>query len=159
MIWTTTGNLSNIRGNAKFPFGVAMLPAGRLRGTPTGGGNFYLFKTTSPQQREAALQFLRWISSPDRAAQWGIDTGYVATRPDAWETARMRSYLGEFAAASVARDQLQYAVAELSTHDNQRVTQALNDALQAALLGRKAPNAALTEAQSTASRLLRSYQR
>jgi sn-glycerol 3-phosphate transport system substrate-binding protein len=159
MIWTTTGNLSNIRGNAKFPFGVAMLPAGRQRGTPTGGGNFYLFKTTSPQQREAALQFLRWISSPERAAQWGIDTGYVATRPDAWETARMRSYVGEFAAASVARDQLQYAVAELSTHDNQRVTQALNDALQAALLGRKAPNAALTEAQSTASRLLRSYQR
>jgi sn-glycerol 3-phosphate transport system substrate-binding protein len=27
----------------------------------------------------------------------------------------------------VARDQLQYAVAELSTHDNQRVTKALNE--------------------------------
>jgi sn-glycerol 3-phosphate transport system substrate-binding protein len=47
----------------------------------------------------------------------------------------------------------------LSTHDNQRVTQALNDALQAALLGRKTPDAALTEAQATASRLLRAYQR
>jgi sn-glycerol 3-phosphate transport system substrate-binding protein len=54
---------------------------------------------------------------------------------------------------------LQYAVAELSTHDNQRVTQALNDALQAALLGRKSPDAALAEAQATASRLLRPYQR
>ena len=62
-------------------------------------------------------------------------------------------------AASVARDQLQYTVAELSTHDNQRVTQALNDALQAALLGRKAPDTALTEAQTTASRLLRAYHR
>ena len=126
MIWTTTGNLSNIRSNAKFPFGVAMLPSGRQRGTPTGGGNFYLFKTASPPQRETALQFVRWISSPERAAQWGIDTGYVATRPDAWETSRMRSYVADFPAASVARDQLQYAVAELSTHDNQRVTQALN---------------------------------
>jgi sn-glycerol 3-phosphate transport system substrate-binding protein len=54
---------------------------------------------------------------------------------------------------------LQYAVAELSTHDNQRVTQALNDGLQAALLGRKTPDAALTEAQATASRLLRSFRR
>jgi sn-glycerol 3-phosphate transport system substrate-binding protein len=159
MIWTTTGNLSNIRSNAKFPFGVAMLPGGRQRGTPTGGGNFYLFKTASAPQREAALQFLRWISSPERAAQWGIDTGYVATRPDAWETSRMRSYVADFPAAAVARDQLQYAVAELSTHDNQRVTQALNDGVQAALLGRKAPDAALAEAQATASRLLRPFHR
>jgi sn-glycerol 3-phosphate transport system substrate-binding protein len=157
MIWTTTGNLSNIRSNAKFPFGVAMLPAGTQRGSPTGGGNFYLLKTASGPQRDAALQFLRWISSPERAAQWGIDTGYVATRPDAWETIRMRDYVADFPAAAVARDQLQYAVAEFSTHDNQRVTQALNDDLQAALLGRKAPDAALTDAQAAAVRLLRPF--
>src|SRR5579872_281343 len=157
MIWTTTGNLSNIRANAKFPFGVAMLPAGKQRGSPTGGGNFYLFKTASPAQRNAALRFLRWISSPERAAQWGIDTGYVATRPDAWDTPGMRKYVADFPPAAVARDQLQYAVAELSTHDNQRVTQALNDSLQAALLGRKTPDAALTEAQAAATRLLRPF--
>jgi sn-glycerol 3-phosphate transport system substrate-binding protein len=103
------------------------------------------------------LQFIRWISSPERAAQWGIDTGYVATRPDAWTTPPMQKYVTDFPAAAVARDQLQYAVAELSTHDNQRVTQALNDGLQSALLGKKAPDAALTDAQETASRLLRSF--
>ena len=157
MIWTTTGNLSNIRANAKFPFGVAMLPAGKRRGSPTGGGNFYLFANATPSQREAALRFLRWISSPQRAAQWGIDTGYVATRPEAWETPTMKTYAKDFPAAAVARDQLQYAVAELSTHDNQRVTQALNDGLQAALLGRKAPDVALIEAQATATRLLRPF--
>jgi sn-glycerol 3-phosphate transport system substrate-binding protein len=159
MIWTTTGNLSNIRSNAKFPFGVAMLPAGKRRGSPTGGGNFYLFKSSTPQQREAGLRFARWISSPERAAQWGIDTGYVATRPDAWETPAMKKYAADFPAAAVARDQLQYAVAELSTHDNQRVTQALNDGLQAALLGRKTPEVALNEAQATATRLLRPFHR
>ena len=157
MIWTTTGNLSNIRANAKFPFGVAMLPAGKQRGSPTGGGNFYLFKAATPAQRTAGLQFIRWISSPERAAQWGIDTGYVATRPDAWTTPAMQKYVADFPAAAVARDQLQYAVAELSTHDNQRVTQALNDGLQSALLGKKAPDAALTDAQETASRLLRAF--
>jgi sn-glycerol 3-phosphate transport system substrate-binding protein len=159
MVWTTTGNLSNIRTNAKFPFGVAMLPAGKQRGSPTGGGNFYLFKTATAAQREAALRFLRWISSPDRAAQWGIDTGYIATRPQAWDTPAMKKYVAEFPPAAVARDQLQYAVAELSTHDNQRVTQALNDGLQAALLGRKAPDAALSDAQATATRLLRPFQK
>ena len=80
-----------------------------------------------------------------------------ATRPDAWNTAAMRKYLADFPAAAVARDQLQYAVPELSTHDNQQVTQALNDRLQAALLGKQTPEAALTEAQATASRLLRPF--
>jgi len=157
MIWTTTGNLSNIRKNATFPFGVAMLPADQQRGSPTGGGNFYMFKAASDAQRQAALKFIRWISGPERAAQWGIDTGYVATRPDAWETSTMKQYVAGFPAAAVARDQLRYAVAELSTHDNQRVTQALNDGLQAALTARATPEAALTEAQATAARLLRPF--
>ncbi len=158
IIWTTTGNLTNIRSSAKFPFGVAMLPAGKQRGTPTGGGNFYLFKSASEPQRQACLRLLRWISSSERAARWGIDTGYIATRPDAWDTAIMRDYVTGFPAAAVARDQLRYAVPELSTHDNQRVTKALNDAIQAALVGLREPEQALDEAQETATRLLRPYQ-
>src|SRR5208282_1257083 len=106
---------------------------GQRRGSPTGGGNFYMFKAASETQRQAALKFIHWISGPERAAQWGIETGYVATRPDAWETSTMKQYVAGFPAAAVARDQLRYAVAELSTHDNQRVTQALNDGVQAAL--------------------------
>jgi sn-glycerol 3-phosphate transport system substrate-binding protein len=157
MIWTTTGNLSNIRNKAKFPFGVAMLPADKQRGSPTGGGNFYLFKSATEPQRQACLSLLRWISSPERAAHWGIDTGYVATRPDAWDTPIMRDYVAGFPAAAIARDQLRYAVPELSTHDNQRVTKALNDAIQAALVGLRKPDQALEEAQETATRLLRAY--
>ncbi len=157
IVWTTTGNLSNIRANAKFPFSVAMLPAEQRRGSPTGGGNFYVFKSANPAQRAASLRFLQWITSPERSAQWGIDTGYVATRPDAWETPAMKAYVEQFPAAAVARDQLQYAVPELSTHDNQRVTEALNNALQAALTGKKQPGPALAEAQETGTRLLRGF--
>ena len=39
MMWTTTGNLTNVKNNAKFDFGVAMLPQSKRRGSPTGGGN------------------------------------------------------------------------------------------------------------------------
>ena len=159
MMWTTTGNLTNIRTNAKFPFGVAMLPAHKRLGSPTGGGNFHLFKSASPAQQQASLAFLTWVTSPERAAQWGIETGYVAVRPDAFETAAMKKYVAAFPPAAVARDQLKYAVAELSTHDNQRVTQALNDELQAALTGRKVAKIALDDAQANGTRLLRPYQR
>ena len=157
MMWTTTGNLTNVKNNAKFDFGVAMLPAGKQRGSPTGGGNFYLFKKTTPAQREAALKFVKWATQPERAAQWGIDTGYVAVTPAAFETPVMKKYVQDFPPAAVARDQLPYAKAELSTHDNQRVTKALNDGLQAALTGTKTPEQAMKDAQREAERLLRSY--
>jgi len=159
MMWTTTGNLTNVRNNAKFEFGVAMLPAGRHRGSPTGGGNFYVFKKAPAAQQQAAVKFARWMTSPERAAQWGIDTGYVAVRPDAWQTPAMKKYVADFPAAAVARDQLQYAVAELSTHENQRVTKALNDGLQAALTGAKTPAQAMKDAQAEAERILRPYRR
>ena len=157
MIWTTTGNLTNVKNNAKFDFGVAMLPAHKRRGSPTGGGNFYLFKKATKEQQAAAVKFAKWMTQPERAAQWGIDTGYVAVRPDAWKTAKMEEYVKGFPVAAVARDQLQYSVAELSTHDNQRVTKALNDGIQAALTGTKTPEQAMKDAQAEASRILRSY--
>jgi sn-glycerol 3-phosphate transport system substrate-binding protein len=156
MIWTTTGNLTNVKNNAKFDFGVAMLPAAKRRGSPTGGGNFYVFKKATKEQQAAAVKFAKWMTTPERAAQWGMDTGYVAVRPDAWETARMKEYVKGFPVAAVARDQLQYSVAELSTHDNQRVTKALNDGLQAALTGAKTPEQAMKDAQAEATRILKS---
>lgn len=157
MIWTTTGNLTNVRSNAKFPFGVAMLPAHKRRGSPTGGGNFYISKKATPAQQQAAFQFIKWITQPERAAQWSIDTGYVGVSKAAYETEAMKKYVVEFPPAAVARDQLEFAVAELSTHENQRVTKALNDGLQAALTGTKPAQKAMEDAQVEAERILKPY--
>jgi sn-glycerol 3-phosphate transport system substrate-binding protein len=136
-----------------------MLPEKKRRGSPTGGGNFYVFKKATREQQAAAVKFAQFMTEPDRAAQWGIETGYVAVRPDAWQTAKMQDYVKGFPVAAVARDQLQHSVAELSTHDNQRVTKALNDGIQAALTGAKEPAAAMKDAQAEATRILRSYKR
>jgi sn-glycerol 3-phosphate transport system substrate-binding protein len=159
MMWTTTGNLTNVKNSAGFDFGVAMLPAGRRRGSPTGGGNFFLFRDTSPAQRAAVVKFVKWMTSAERTAQWSVDTGYVAVRRDAWTTPLMQKHVAGFPAAAVARDQLRYAVAELSTHDNQRVIKALDDNLQAALTGVKTPAQAMRDAQSEADRILKPYRR
>ncbi len=157
IVWTTTGNLTNIRSNAKFPYGVAMMPRNKRGGSPTGGGNFYVFKKATPAQQQAAIKFVKWATTPERAADWSIATGYVAVTPAAWQTDKMKQYVKEVPAAEVARDQLAVSVAEFSTHENQRVTKVLNDALQAALTGAKTPKQALTDAQREAERILRPY--
>jgi sn-glycerol 3-phosphate transport system substrate-binding protein len=158
IMWTTTGNLTNVRTNAKFPFGVSALPAKVHGGSPTGGGNIYMFKTGDKAKAAVSLEFARFLTTPEKAADWGIATGYVATRPDAWQTEAMKKYAADFPPAVVARDQLKDSVAELSTHDNQRVTKLLNDALQAILTGAKQAKPALDEAQAEANRILARYQ-
>jgi sn-glycerol 3-phosphate transport system substrate-binding protein len=157
MMWHTTGNLTAVKDTAKFPFGVAMLPASKQRGSPTGGGNFYLFKKTTPEERKAALAFVKWMTVPERAADWSMATGYVATRPDAYETPKLKAYAAGFPQAVVARDQFQYATPELSTFQTGRVRKALDDAIQASLTGQKTPAVALKAAQADAERLLKPY--
>ena len=157
MMWTTTGNLTNVRENAPFEFGVAMLPAHKRRGAPTGGGNFYVFKDSTEEQKQASLDFIKWITAPEQAATWSIATGYVAPRPDAWETPAMQAYVADFPAALVARDQLQYATAELSTYQNQRITTLFNDGLEAAITGKMTPAEAMQDAQRKADRILSAY--
>lgn len=157
IMWTTTGNLTNVRKNAKFDFGVAPMPKAKRGGSPTGGGNFYLFKSATPEQQQAALTFVKWMTSPENAAAWSIDTGYVAVTPAAWETDRMKAYVKDVPQATVARDQLEVSVAEFSTHDNQRITKLLNDNIQAVLTNAKTSEQAMKDAQRDADRLLRSY--
>jgi sn-glycerol 3-phosphate transport system substrate-binding protein len=157
MMWTTTGNLTNVKTNAGFPFGVAPLPKKVRGGSPTGGGNLYMFKQSTPEQQAAALKFAKFLTTPERAADWGIKTGYVAVRPDAWDVPAMKAYVAEFPAAAVARDQLKEAVAEFSTHENQRVTKTLNDALQAILTATKPADKAMADAQAEADRILKPF--
>jgi len=133
---------------------VGMLPRHKRRGAPTGGGNLYVFSNTTSKEREAALRFIKWVTAPEQAADWGMRTGYIATSPAAWQTPALKKYLAGFAPAKVARDQLKYAEPELSTHDNQRVTKVFNDGLQAALTGQQAPAKALHGAQKNADAIL-----
>nr|WP_235816259.1 ABC transporter substrate-binding protein [Phaeovulum vinaykumarii] len=157
MMWHSTGNLTAVKNNASFDFGVAMLPAHTRLGSPTGGGNFYLFKDATDAEKAAALKLVQFMTSPEKAAEWSIATGYMGVSPAAYETDALKAYTAEFPPALVARDQLEHAVAEFSTFETARVREGLNNAIQSALTGTKAPAAALAEAQAAAERLLAAY--
>lgn len=157
MMYHTTGNLTNVKDNAKFDFGVAMLPACETNGSPTGGGNFYIFKGVSEERQQAAFEFIKWMTDDERVAQWSIDTGYVATRPSAYETERMKTYAEEFPYCLVARDQLEYGYAELSTYNQAEVQKAIDDAISFVMTGQKDVETALEEAQKTAEGILAPY--
>ena len=157
MMYHTTGNLTNVKNNATFDFGVAMLPENESFGSPTGGGNFYIFKGVSEERQQAAFDFIKWMTDDERVAQWSIDTGYVATRPSAYETDRMKKYAEEFPYCLVARDQLEYGYAELSTYNQAEVQKAIDDAISYVMTDQQDVETALAAAQQTADGILQAY--
>ena len=157
MMWHSTGNLRAVKDNASFDFGVAELPANVRKGSPTGGGNFYVFKDTSDEERAAALKLIQFMTSPEQAAAWSIATGYMGVSPAAYETDALKEYTAAFPPALVARNQLENAVAEFSTFETARVRDGLNNAIQSALTDSKSAEDALGEAQAAAERLLKAY--
>ncbi|RVU29349.1 ABC transporter substrate-binding protein [Neptunomonas marina] len=157
MMWHSTGNLTAVKKNANFDFGVAMLPAKQSLGSPTGGGNFYLFKDSTAQEREAALKLVKFMTSPEQAANWSIATGYMGVSQAAYDTQALQDYVKTFPPAAVARDQLAHATAELSTHQAGRVRKLLDDAIQSALTGSASAQEALDSAQKKAERILKRY--
>ncbi len=159
IIQHTTGNLTNLRDKAGFPFGIAGLPGKTAPRTAVGGGNLYFFKHANADERAAALSFARFISTPDRAADWCMKTGYIATRPEAWETPALKAYVAKFPAAGVAREFLPVATGELSTFENQRIQKALTDQIQACLNGTKTPVQAMHDAQVESDRILKPFRK
>ncbi|RST57433.1 ABC transporter substrate-binding protein [Siminovitchia terrae] len=156
MMLSTTGNLTNVKNNADFEFGVAYLPENERAATPTGGGNFYIFKDISEERQLASMEFIKWIADSERAAQWSIDTGYIATRQSSYETSALKEYTDSFPQALTAMQQLEKAHKEISVYEQGKIIKILSDAIQA-VIGGSDVDETLEKAQKEADALLKPY--
>ena len=157
MMWTTTGNLTNVRNNAPFDWGVAFIPGIKQFGAPVGGGNFYLSIDTTEEEQQATKDFVKWITEPKQSVAWTKATGYVAPRAETWESDEMKEFLKEFPYPAVARDQLEYAGPEFSTYEQPKTVSIFNRGLEAAVAGEKDPKTALLEAHAEIDKILKDY--
>jgi sn-glycerol 3-phosphate transport system substrate-binding protein len=159
MIYHTTGSIGLLKSKMDpNKIGVAPMPAGKKPGAPTGGGNLYIFKTT-PEKQAAAWKFVRFLTEPERVAQWSVATGYIATRNSAWETKTLKDAVAAFPGYAVAKDALATADRELATHNNQQVLKAFGDELQAVVNGTKDIKTAMDAAQKNAETILAPFKK
>ena len=160
IIFHTTGSLTNIlaQSEGRFDVGVGFLPAGSAGyGVITGGGNFAIFKDSSPEKQQAAWEFIEFMSQPDQMARWNIATGYVAPRQAAWDTPAMAEYIKAVPQVEVARDQLEYAAKQMMTHELLAVTREVTQEIQAVLSGDTSPEEAVAAAQAAADQILADF--
>jgi len=156
MIVHSSGSLSGILSQANFKVGVMAVP-GKEPGTyatVTGGGNFYIFKGVSPEEQEAAWKFIQFVTQPKYAADFSIQTGYIAARKSAYDTDAMKAYIEKVPQAGQVKDMLQYAGAELSCMNLGKVRNIFHKYLQAAYNGEMTPEEAMQQAQKEADEAL-----
>jgi sn-glycerol 3-phosphate transport system substrate-binding protein len=166
MIYHTTGSLTNILNNATFEVGVGFLPSGPATedgtgyGSPTGGGNLYVFANATPEEQAAGWQWIEFLSSPEIQSDWGMKTGYIASRISAWELDPLASRVAEFPQYGVARDQLAIAEREFTSYRAIDIQNIINSTLSSVISG-SVPladaQAALDAAQAQIDSLLAEY--
>ncbi len=168
MIYHTTGSLTGILKNSDFEVGVGYLPSGPAGadgtgyGTPTGGGNLYIFDSPdhphTPAQLDAAWKWVQYLASPEIQSDWGAATGYIAGRQSAWSLDPLKSLADQYPQYLVARDQLQYADREFATYRSVDTTNIINQTLSAVLSGSETDAAgAMASAQQQIDSLLAEY--
>jgi sn-glycerol 3-phosphate transport system substrate-binding protein len=158
MIYTTTGNMTFIRTNAKFEWNAGFMPADKQYGAPTGGGSFYVFDKIPRERQAAAWSFIRWMTDPQQAARWSIGTGYVPIRKTELSALPFKDYLKLVPQALTATLQLRVAGEQMTIHDVDQIGLLLVTAIQAAQSGRLSVQAALDQAQRDATQILQKYQ-
>lgn len=155
----TSGSLVDIVTDAKFQVGVAGIPGRKGYGMPTGGGNLYVFKAASAEKQKAAWTFVRWLTTPEKQALWTTKTGYIAPTNAAWNTDSMKEALKTKPQLLDAKNGLQYAAAELATHERSKVYEAFNTKLQDVVTSKTDPKAAMDLAQADTEKILAKWKK
>lgn len=67
----------------KFKVGVAPYPT---KASLQQGTDLYVFSSATPEQKTAAYEFLKFLTSKEKQIQWGSETGYMPIRQSAIES-------------------------------------------------------------------------
>ncbi|MFP4431884.1 MAG: ABC transporter substrate-binding protein [Spirochaetaceae bacterium] len=158
MIVHSSGSLSNVLDQADFTVGVAAIPGrdGGFYSVP-GGGNLYMTAGLSEAQKQAAFDFALFLTEPARAADFSIQTGYIATRNSAYAQQSMQSYISENPQAGMTRDVLATAEKELAVQNLGEVRNIFHNYIQAAFNGEMSAAVAMEAAQRDADAALADF--
>lgn len=154
MLYNSTGALPPIMDSSDFEVGVAFMPKKETFGAAVGGGDFHIFKDIPEKNQEAAWEFIKYMTNPENAALWSVESGYVAVREDAYEVEMLAEDVEKQPGRAVARDQLEYAHPKMSAVGYQQIRQTLTDILDELMEGNMDAEEAMNEAQNSIQTIL-----
>ncbi|MEB3217274.1 MAG: ABC transporter substrate-binding protein [Nostocales cyanobacterium 94392] len=141
--WTLTYINNDIKNG---DFGVFPIPQNQRQATSIGGENLFLFKTT-PEREKAAFEFMEYVISQEFQTEWALGTGYLPTNLKSRQSEKYQAYIEKQKTAKVFLEQAQYGRSRPLFTGYNRVSESIGRAMEAVLLGKSNPKAALQESQ------------
>ncbi|MYN12100.1 sn-glycerol-3-phosphate ABC transporter substrate-binding protein UgpB [Pusillimonas sp. TS35] len=111
MFTGSSGNRANIIKTGNFAFGTSFLPYyDDVKGAPQnsiiGGASLWVFAKKSPEVYKGVTAFFKFLSSPEKAAQWHQATGYVPVTKAGYKLTQESGYYQKNPGTDIAVKQL-----------------------------------------------------
>jgi sn-glycerol 3-phosphate transport system substrate-binding protein len=145
--------------------GVAPMPGlvtGKGGVLVSGGANYIVKNTKSPEKQAAAWKYLKYLDDTETQAKWAVGSGYMPIRKSTAASPTMTDYWAKNPFARVAYDQLlngpvNSATAGSVIGDYRAVRAAVIDGENAMFLAGKDPAAAVKDAATASTKAMKDY--
>lgn len=144
-----------IAKGAGFEMDTSFMPANVSYGVPTGGCQLVITKKLSQKEKDAAWEFIKFMTSKENTIYQHKYVGYLPTRLSAVETEELQALYKEKPQYKVAIDQLKYARARPMETAYPEIATIMLSSIQKTILDPKVtPKQAMDEAAEKANKLL-----
>ncbi|MGI6230603.1 MAG: ABC transporter substrate-binding protein [Tractidigestivibacter sp.] len=155
---TSTADLTSQLSYAEqggYEINVGFIPKNTQNKVPTGGCNLVMTSRVTDARREAAGEFINFMTSKDSAIKNHLKTGYLLTRQSAVDDSRITEAYATTPQYQVAFDQLQYAVGDYMNAGYAEAAKVYTDTIDEIMSGDGSDiQSALDDAKSQADPIL-----
>lgn len=134
----------------KINWSVAPLPKGKAAATAFQGTNLAIFNSATDEEKLAAWEYMKFLTSTEQTVFWAKSTGYVPVRTSALETDEWKKYVEENPAYGVAASQFDAGYYDPHIKGKSGINEALNKEIQSVLLQEKSIEDGLKDLQKSA---------
>ena len=169
MILDSTAALRGIVNGVgdKFEVGTGFLPHPQSvtdGGVIVGGASLWMLKEKSEEEKAAAWQFIKFLTSPEIQAQWHINTGYFPITTKAYDLDIVKENMNQFPQFRTAVDQLHATTLNNATKGAvmgvfPEARQITERAMEEAINGQKSVKDALDQAANEITQKIQQYNR
>lgn len=169
MYMNSSGGYAGVKANAKFDFGVAMLPYWpEIKAEPQnsiiGGATFWVLAGHKPEDYKGVAEFFSYLSRPEVQAEWHQATGYLPITKAAYELSKQQGFYEKHPGHEVAIKQLTLHEPTENSKGLRfgnfvQIRDIIDEELEAAFAGKKTAQQALDDAVRRGNELLRQFEK
>ncbi|MCR6514543.1 ABC transporter substrate-binding protein [Clostridium sp. LY3-2] len=138
----STAGASHIKTNGKFDIGVVQVPVfeGKKKAVIQQGASVFVTNNTTPEQKYAAYEFIKFITNKENSAKFAVETGYLPVRRSSADTKIVKAAMADKKSLygtlyPVAEESLEYSYYTPAVNNAQSARKAVQEKYDAFVTG------------------------